>query len=62
MSEMKNVTMRTENGLLVITVDPKKDFGQSKSGKTKIVATTAGNQPVPGSPKMFIGLNVFLKE
>ena len=62
MSEMKNVTMRTENGLLVITVDPTKNFGQSKSGKTKIVATTSGNQPVAGFPKMFIGLNVFLKE
>ncbi len=55
---MKNVEMIVEGDTLVIKVDLTKDFGQSKSGKTIIVASTEGNANVPGR-KEKIGLNVY---
>ncbi len=55
---MKNVEMTIEGDILVIKVDLSKDFGQSKSGKTIIVASTEGNATVPGR-KEKIGLNVY---
>lgn len=56
---MKNVQMTIENGILVIRIDPKQRLERSKSGKTTIVASTAGNVPVPGNPDVKIGVNVF---
>jgi len=55
---MKNVEMLVEGEILIIKVDLKKDHGQSKSGKTIIVASTEGNANVPGR-KEKIGLNVY---
>jgi hypothetical protein len=55
---MKNVEMTLEEDTLVIKIDLRKDFGQSKSGKTIIVASTEGNTTVPGR-KEKIGLNVY---
>lgn len=55
---MKNVSMKVENDQLVIRVDMKANHGQSKSGKTRIIATTSGNVPVPGTPAK-IGLNIY---
>ena len=39
---MRNVETKIEKGKLVITVDLTKDFGLSKTGKTKIVASSGG--------------------
>jgi hypothetical protein len=55
---MKNIQMTIEGDTLVIKVDLKKDYGQSKSGKTIIVASTEGNVSVPGRQEK-IGLNVY---
>ena len=55
---MKNVEMTVEEDTLIIKVDLTKDFGQSKSGKTIIVASTEGNATVPGRNEK-IGLNVY---
>lgn len=55
---MKNVSMTVEGNVLTITVDLAKTFGRSKSGKTEIIATTAGNRPIPGSDAK-IGLNIY---
>jgi hypothetical protein len=55
---MKNVNMQVEGNTLTITVDISKDFGPSKSGKTRIIATTAGNIAVPGTDAK-IGLNIY---
>ncbi len=46
--KMKNVEMTVVGDTLIIKVDLSKDFSQSKSGKTLIVATTEGNASVPG--------------
>ena len=58
---MQNITMKTEGTKLTITVDLAERLGPSSSGKTIIVATSAGNANVPGHPDIKLGLNVFVK-
>jgi hypothetical protein len=55
----KNVTMRIEGKKLIIEVEVDQDFGPSKSGKTRIIASTEGNISVPGDDDVKIGLNVY---
>ena len=57
---MRNVQMTVEGNTLTITVDLTGNQGRSKSGKTVIIATTGGNQPVPGS-EAIVGLNIYKK-
>ena len=57
---MKNCDMTVDGKTLTITVDLSKSFGRSASGKTTIIATTGGNQPV--APGVFCGLNVYRKD
>ena len=56
----QNVETKIEGTTLVIRVDLTKDFGLSKTGKSHIVATTAGfakvDAAVPGN--ISFGLNV----
>ncbi len=59
---MKNVEMLIEGNILTIKVDLSKDFGPSASGKTIIIASSEGNQPVPGKESVKIGLNVYKKK
>ena len=55
----KNVTMRLEGKKLIIEVEMDQDFGPSKSGKTRIIASTEGNISAPGDEDVKIGLNVY---
>ena len=55
---MKNVEMRIEGDRLIIEVDLKKEYGPSSSGKTIIVASSEGNQPV-GRNEIKLGLNLY---
>jgi len=57
---MKNVDMKVSGNLLTITVDLSKTFGPSASGKTIIIASTEGNQPIEGGA--VLGLNVYRKK
>jgi len=59
---MKNVDMKLEGDILIIRIDLSKDFGDSSSGKTRIIATTEGNVPVAGAEDKKIGLNVYKKK
>ena len=59
---MKNVEMTVEGNTLIIKVDLTQDFGPSSSGKTIIIATTAGNVSIPGDEDKKIGLNVYRKK
>lgn len=59
---MKNIEMTIEHGKLLITVDLTKELGPSASGKSMILATTAGNVDVPGTADIKIGLNVYRKK
>lgn len=58
---MKNVEMSVEGSILTIRVDLSKEFGPSSSGKNVIIASTEGNQSVPGRDEK-IGLNVYRKK
>lgn len=58
---MKNVEMSVEGDTLVIKVDLKQEFGLSSSGKNIIIASTEGNQSVPGRDEK-IGLNIYRKK
>ena len=58
---MKNIEMSTEGNILTIIVDLIQRFGKSSSGKSTIVASTEGNQSVPGNEEIKIGLNVYTK-
>ncbi len=55
---MKNINMELNGNILTITVDLSQNQGPSKSGKTQIIATTAGNVTIPGSDAK-IGLNIY---
>ncbi|GAG44057.1 unnamed protein product, partial [marine sediment metagenome] len=54
----KNIEMRIDGDILTIKVDLSKEFGKSASGKNVIVASTGGNQPVPGREAVQIGMNL----
>ena len=57
---MKNVKLSLKGKILTIEVDLSKTFGESKSGKTEIIATTEGNVSLPGPiTDVKIGLNVY---
>ena len=59
---MKNVDMTVDGNILTIKVDLSKDFGPSSSGKTTIIASTEGNQSVPGKEAIKVGLNIYKKK
>ncbi len=59
---MKNVEMNIDGNMLTIKVDLSKDFGPSTSGKTIIIASTEGNQSVPGKEAIKVGLNIYKKK
>ena len=46
---------------LIITINLTKEFGRSKSGKSTIIATTAGNNSIPDHPDIHLGLNLYRK-
>ncbi len=56
---MKNVEMNVDGDILTIKVDLSKEFGESSSGKSIIIASTEGNQSVPENDGIKIGLNVY---
>ena len=56
---MENVELTVEGNTLTITVDLTKDLGLSKSGKTRMIATSRGNVEIPGSNGAVLGLNVY---
>ena len=56
---MQNVETKVEGSILTITVDLSKTFGASKSGKTTIIASSQGNQPVDLKSGAILGLNVY---
>lgn len=57
---MKNVEITVEGNILTLKVDMTKDFGNSTSGKSIIIASTEGNYSIPGREEK-VGLNVYRK-
>lgn len=60
-NNVKNIEMTTEGDILTIKVDLSQRFGKSSSGKSTIIASTEGNQAVPGKEEIKIGLNIYTK-
>ena len=58
---MKNIEMSVQGQELIIKVDLSQSFGRSSSGKSVIIASTEGNQSVPGNEEIKIGLNIYKK-
>lgn len=58
---MKNIDMTVEGDILIIKVDLSQRFGKSSSGKSIIIASTEGNQAIPGKDDIKIGLNIYTK-
>jgi hypothetical protein len=56
---MKNIEQVVEGSMLTIRIDLSKSYGPSASGKSVIIASTEGNQPI--GVGMFLGLNVYKK-
>lgn len=56
---MKNVKLSVSNNKLTIEIDLSQDFGLSGSGKSTVIASSEGNQPVPDADGIKIGLNVY---
>ena len=60
-TNMKNIEMKVEGNTLTITVDLSQRYGKSSSGKSIIIASSEGNQAIPGNEDIKIGLNVYTK-
>lgn len=59
---MQNCKIDIDGNVMTITIDLSTDLGPSKSGKSNIVATTAGNVTVGTPPNsVTVGLNVYRK-
>ena len=58
---MTNVKTEIRGKILTITVDLSKEHGQSKSGKSTIIATTGGNVKLGEDGGIAFGLNVYKK-
>lgn len=59
---MQNIKTTVKGNILTIEIDATQDLGQSKSGKTRMVATSSGNQKINvAGRELFIGINAFTK-
>jgi hypothetical protein len=58
---MKNIEMKQEGNKLIIIIDTAAPGSPSKSGKSIIIATTAGNQEVTTTSgrKCYLGINFY---
>lgn len=54
----QNVEMSMEGTTIVLKIDPSKDLGKSKSGKTTLIGTTAGEFVYGG---VCLNVNVYKK-
>lgn len=59
---MENTKVTVNGDILTIEVDLSKQFGASNTGKSIIIASSKGIQPVQGAKEsVSFGLNVFKK-
>jgi len=56
----ENVEARVEDERLTLVIDLTHRGSRSKSGKTIRVASTEGNQPIPGT-EIIVGMNAYCK-
>ena len=54
--------MERKGNVLTITVDLSKKGTPSSTGKSVVIASTQGNQPIEGPGDFIVGLNVYTKK
>lgn len=59
---MDNVKITRTDKKLTIVVDLSKKGTPSSSGKSLVIASTNGNQPIEGEGGFVIGLNIYTKK
>ncbi len=57
----ENISIEVKDGKAIITIDLKHRGGDSGSGKSVKVASTGGNQVIPGT-NVVLGLNAYIKK
>lgn len=56
----KNIELSIEGSILTLKIDLSKTSGESKSGKSQVIATTSGNKSLPGDfSDIKIGINCY---
>ncbi len=55
----KNITATVEGSTLTLVIDLSQEYGLSSSGKSRIIASSEGNQSAPGDGDVKIGLNIY---
>lgn len=58
----ENIEAAVDGNVLTIRIDLSKRLRDSGSGKTVIVATSGGNQPIEGGGGVVLGLNAYVKK
>ena len=58
---MTNVQTKIDGDVLTITVDLSKDYGLSKSGKSRIIASTHGAADLAANSDIKLNLNIYKK-
>jgi hypothetical protein len=53
-----NVEASVDGDWLIIRIDLSRSLGESKSGKSRLIASTNGNALLPGGTR--VGVNVFV--
>ena len=59
-NSMENLDIKVKGNVLTITVDLSKQLGPSASGKSMVIASSRGNQPIPGT-EAIAGINIYTK-
>jgi len=57
---MENIKTEVKGDKLTITIDLKARLGESRSGKSMLIAKTGGNIPLPGKTECMFNVNVFI--
>ena len=59
---MENIKVTVKGSILTIEIDGSADLGPSKSGKTRMVASSQGNQKVNVAGRdVYLGINAYTK-
>ena len=56
---MFNITEQVRNNQLILTIDLSENGRISRTGKSKLIASSEGNLPVDGNSEIKYGLNVY---
>jgi hypothetical protein len=56
---LRNIEMLVVNGRLILQVDLSQDLGPSKTGKTRLIASSSGNGFIPGYEGVRLSLSVY---